>query len=195
MADEVRPLVTTVAAPLEVFDRPTVEGNAPQFEMLRMASTSEFADEIDGAAEWLGVPVEEILLAALGRSLGRTRGEGGVAVDVATGPAPPHRAVWLICSDAPPMGPTEMLQGAHTALTAAAGRAAIPCQVLLDVAAEATGSDGGHALGLHVHRAGGALHLDWRYDTTRFDAYSIEEMAEQFPLALIEITSDAAAPL
>ncbi|MGB2922517.1 MAG: hypothetical protein WA944_05950 [Mycobacterium sp.] len=195
MADEVSPLVTTVAAPLEVFDHPVVEGNAPRFEMLRMTPTSEFADEVDGAAEWLGIPVEEILLAALGRALGRTRGEGEVAVDVVTGPVPTHRAVWLICSDAAPMGPTEMLQGAHTALAAAAGRAAIRCEVLLDVAAEATDSGSGHALGLHVHRAGGALHLDWRYDTNRFDAYSVEELAEQFPLALIEITSDAAAPL
>ncbi|MGB3232380.1 MAG: hypothetical protein WBB57_16830 [Mycobacterium sp.] len=195
MADEVSPLVTTVAAPLEVFDHPAAEGNAPRLEMLRTTPTSEFADELDGAAEWLGVPVEEILLAALGRSLGRTRGEGEVAVDVATGTVPTHRAVWLICSDAPPMGPTEMLQGAHTALAAAENRAAIPCEVLLDVAAEVNGAGGDHALGLHLHRSGGALHLDWRYDTCRFDAYSIEEMAEQFPLALIEITSDAAAPL
>lgn len=195
MADEVRPLVTTVAAPLEVFDRPAVAGNAPRFEILKTAPTSEFADEVDGAAEWLGVPVAEILLAALARALGRTRGEGEVAVEVAAGSLPAPRAVWLICSDALPMGPTEMLQGAHTALAAAAGRAAIPCEVLLDVASGQHGSGGDHGLELHVYRAAGALHLDWHYDATRFDAYSVEEMAEQFPLALIEITSDAATPL
>ena len=45
-----------------------------------------------------------------------------------------------------------------------------------------------------MHRAGDLLHLDWWYDTARLERYTVEELAEQFPLALIEITSDAAAP-
>jgi hypothetical protein len=67
--------------------------------------------------------------------------------------------------------------------------------VLLNVAADRNEPGAGHALELRVHRAGDGLQLVWAYDAARFDAYSIEEMAEQFPLALIDITSDAAAPL
>jgi hypothetical protein len=39
------------------------------------------------------------------------------------------------------------------------------------------------------------LHLDWWYDTTRFDHYTVEELTEQFRLALFEMTSDAVAPV
>ena len=195
MADEVRPFVTPAAVPLQVADRPAAEAIAPRREIFTSPPTSELTEELDGAAEWLGVRVEEILLAALGRALGRTRGEGVVTVDV-TGE---HRwlfhTVSLVCSDAPPMGPTEMLQGAYTALAAAPGRPTGQAEVSLNVAADQNDTDGGHALELRVHRAGGLLNLDWRYDATRFDDYSVEELAEQFCLALIEITSDAAAPL
>ena len=44
-----------------------------------------------------------------------------------------------------------------------------------------------------MHRADGLVQLDWWYDTRSFDAYTVEELAEQFPLALIEMTSEAPA--
>ena len=53
----------------------------------------------------------------------------------------------------------------------------------------------GHALEVRIYRTAGLLHVDWWYDTSRFDPYTIEELTEQFPLALFEMTSDAAAPL
>jgi len=195
MADEVRPFVTPLPTTLQVVDHPSAEGISPRFEILGTPPTSELADELDGAADWLGVRVEEILLAALGRTLGRTRGEGAVAVDVTGEHRWLYHTVSLICSDAPAMGPTEMLQGAHTALVAAPGRPTAQSEVVLNVAADQTDVGGGHILELRVHRIEGQLQLDWAYDATRFDAYSIEEFAEQFPLAMIEITSDAAAPL
>jgi hypothetical protein len=37
----------------------------------------------------------------------------------------------------------------------------------------------------------GDMHLDWWYDTSRFDAYTVEELMEQFRLSLFEMTSDA----
>ncbi len=194
-ADEVRHLVTPGPASLEVADHPSVEGIAPHFASLSTPPTSELADELDGAADWLGVRVEEILLAALGRTLGRTRGEGVVAVDVTGEHRWLYHTVSLICSDAPAMGPTEMLQGTHTTLAAAPGRPTAQSEVLLNVADHQNEAGGGHVFELLVHRTEGQLQLDWRYDATRFDAYSVEELAEQFPLALIEITSDAAAPL
>lgn len=195
MADEVRPLVNSVPATLQVVDHPAAECSEPRFEMVTLPPTSELAEELDGAAEWLGVSGDEVLLAALGRAIGRTRGEGAVSVDVTGEHRRLVRTVSLICSDAPAMGPTEMLQGAHTALTAAPGTPTARAEVLLNVAADVDDADESHLLELRVCRVGGQLGLAWRYDVTRFDAYSIEELAEQFPLALIEITSDAAAPL
>jgi hypothetical protein len=53
----------------------------------------------------------------------------------------------------------------------------------------------GYALELRAYRVDGQLHLDWWYDSARFDPYTIEELTEQFPLALFEMTSDAAAPV
>ncbi len=47
-----------------------------------------------------------------------------------------------------------------------------------------------HPLALHIHRdTETTMHLDWRFDSRRFDHCTVEELAEQFPLALIEVTS------
>lgn len=193
-ADEVSAFVTPVPAKLQLVDHVAEDGVAPRFATVRTRPASELADELGGAADWVGVRAEEILLAALGRALGRTRGEGEVAVDVAVEGHSVFRSVALICSDARPMGPTEMLQGAHTALAAASGSADAAADVLLNVGADRNGA-GSHALELWVRQTGGQLHVDWLYDVTRFDPYSVEELAEQFHFALIAITSDAAAPL
>ncbi len=48
-----------------------------------------------------------------------------------------------------------------------------------------------HALELRAYRADGLVQLDWWYDTRSFDAYTVEELVEQLPLALIELTSEA----
>ncbi len=64
----------------------------------------------------------------------------------------------------------------------------------LDPAAHDASADA-PPLELRVQRIDGVLHFDWFYDPARLDEYSVQEMAEQFPLALIEITSDAGAPL
>jgi hypothetical protein len=181
---------------LDVFDHPSTDTLPTHLEKLSISPSSELTEELDSAAEWLGVQAEEILLAALGRTLGRTRGEGTVTVDVTGGHRWLSHPVTLICAADHPMGPTEMLQGAHSALAVAPGRANAQAELLLNVAI--TGlidAPAGRALELRAQRVNGLLQLDWWYDATRFDAYSVEEMAEQFPLALIEITSDAAAPL
>jgi hypothetical protein len=142
------------------------------------------------------VRVEEILLAALGRTIGRTRGEGTVTVDVTGGQRWLSHPVSLTCAAGPRSGPTEMLQGARAALAGAPGRESAQAELLLNVAvAPLVDAPAGRALELRVQRVDGLLQVDWWYDAARFDAYSVEEMAEQFPLALIEITSDAAAPL
>lgn len=197
IADEVRhPLVAAAPVTLEVFDRPA-GGAAPITETVRMSPSSELMVELDAAAEWLGVQVEEILLAALGRTFGRTRGDGVVTVDVTGGHRWLYHPVSLLCAASPPMGPTELLQGAHTALVEAPGQPDPQSDVLVDVvrSADDAGRGAGRALELRVLRVEDSLQLDWRYDAARLDRYSVEELAEQFPRALIEITSDAAAPL
>ena len=44
-----------------------------------------------------------------------------------------------------------------------------------------------------MYRTDGLVQLDWWYDTRSFEPYTVEELAEQFPLALIELTSEADA--
>ena len=197
IADEVKhPIVTSAPVALDVFDRAGRAPAASQREKFGTTSPSELIEELDGAAEWLGVQVEEILLAALGRTFGRTRGDGAVAVDVTGGHRWLCHPVTLLCAESWPMGPTEMLQGAHGVLASASGHPVVQSEILLNVnPAALTGGAATPALELRVQRVDGTLHLDWWYDPARLDSYSVEEMAEQFPLALIEITSDAGAPL
>jgi hypothetical protein len=197
LPDEVKhTFVNSAPVALDVFDRTASPSSAARWEKWSTAPSSELTEEIDGAAEWLGVQPEEILLAALGRAFGRTRGEGAVTVDVRCGQRSLSRPVSLLCAASWPMGPSEMLQGAHNALTAAAGHPSGHAEVRLTVGPVADDdATGVPALELRVQRVDGLLHLDWFYDTARLDGYSVEEMAEQFPLALIEIASDAGAPL
>ena len=98
-----------------------------------------------------------------------------------------------------------MLGGVHHALAAATeGAAAGPSEVYFNyigavpeatVPVRDTPPALGHALELRIYRSADLLHVDWWYDTSRFDPYTVEELTEQFPLALFEMTSDAAAPL
>lgn len=88
ISDEVKQTpLGSAPATLEVFDRAAVDVLPVQSHKLPTTPSSELTEELDGAAQWLGVPVGEILLAALGRTLGRTRGDGIVAVDVTGGTA------------------------------------------------------------------------------------------------------------
>ena len=183
LPDEVKhTFVNSAPIALEVFDRAAAPCSGAQRARCATAPSSELA--------------EEILLAALGRTFGRTRGEGAVAVDVRAGQQRQSRPVSLLCAASWPMGPSEMLQGAHNALAAASAHHGAPAEIALTidpVADDATAATA--ALELRVLRIDGLLHLQWAYDAARLDGYSVEEMAEQFPLALIEITSDAGAPL
>lgn len=51
-----------------------------------------------------------------------------------------------------------------------------------------------HAIELRIHRSHDRVHLDWWYDPARFYPYTVVELAEQFPLALIEVCSEATVP-
>ena len=138
--------------------------------------------------EWtqlsLGLTADEILLTALGRTIARTIGEGVVAVDIAGDDGSIPRSVYLTCAT-----------GAHYGMGQIASPA--PAEIFfnyLGAMPEVPASEAptlGHALELRVYRTAGVLHLDWWYDTRRFYPSTVEELTEQFPLALIQLTSDA----
>jgi hypothetical protein len=198
--------VDNVATPtLRVVDHDIAEGSSPVLHKLSTPPSDEVTAEVDGATEWLGVAADEILLAALGRTIARTIGDGVVAVDVTGERRWLLHAIPLLCASAQQASPTEMLRDVHRMLTAVpAPSAPLSSEIFLNYIG--TMPDGstpmyetppglGYALELRVYRTEGLLHLDWWYDTNRFDRYTVEELTEQFPLALFEMTSDAAAPV
>jgi hypothetical protein len=190
---------------LRVVDHDVAEGTPSVLDKLSTPAPDELTAEVDGATEWLGLAADEILLAALGRTIARTIGDGVVAVDVTGEVRWLLHAIPLTCATAQQASPREMLGNVHRMLGAvppqgASGRS----EVFLNYIG--TLPDGttptyetppglGYALELRVYRTDGRLHLDWWYDTSRFDRYTVEELTEQFPFALFEMTSDAVAPV
>ncbi len=205
---------------------------APAFDDLRRFTaplSGVLSRELDGAARELGVPVEHLLLAALGRALRRTIGGGVIGVDVTrpgraefgadlgrtVGPLPTARTVALGCVGPDEADATQMILDVREAVAAAVPREAalVPSEIALtyvgpvpdpipcDLPAQIDGdwaapvrevvAGFGHALELRACRSAGVMYLDWWYDARRCAEYTIEELAEQFPLALVEITSES----
>ena len=191
---------------LRVVDHDIAEGTSPVLDILSTLQSDEVTAEVDGATEWLGLAADEILLAALGRTIARTIGEGVVAVDVTGERRWLLHAIPLLCATAQQASATEMLGNVHRMLSAVPAHAAasLPSEIFLNYIGTLpegttpmyeTPPGLGYALELRVYRTDGLLQLDWWYDTTRFDRYTVEELTEQFPFALFEMTSDAGAPV
>ncbi len=146
------------------------------------------AAELDGAQAALGCTAEDLLLAALGRTVARTIGEGMLVVDVGWGSAPTgFRRIGVPCVSRRGLSGSELLAAALPGTGAGDHPRA-------DVGfAYGDGSafgDSEHPLTVHVHRdTETSLRLRWRFDTRGFDHCTVEELTEQFPLALIEVTS------
>ncbi len=177
------------SSPLRITDHHTAD--APAAADLAKISTpldSTLTGELDGAQWYLGIACEEIVLAALGLAIARTIGEGVVLVDVAGHSGP----VLLSCTSAGLATATEVLGAVHRSLSAPSNAANVE-QPPAEIAFSYRGVEPGrrHALELCAHRVDGLVRLDWWYDTRSFDAYTVEELAEQLPLALIELTSEA----
>jgi len=197
--------VDQIAMPLlRVVDHGIAHGTAPTLEKLSVPRSDEVTAELDGATEWLGLAADEILLAALGRAIARTIGDGVVAVDVTGERRWQLHAIPLMCASSRRASATEMVRNVHRMFDAVPSHApSMQSEILVNYIG--TLPDGttavyemppglGYALELRVYRTDGLLHLDWWYDTTRFDRHTVEELVEQFPLALFDMTSDAAAP-
>jgi phthiocerol/phenolphthiocerol synthesis type-I polyketide synthase E len=214
--------------------------------------TSILTAELDGAASHFGLAADELLLAALGRTLARTIGEGVVHVDLAgdgRSVLEPyvdlHRTVgWfstiypvpLACLTGRKASATQLVAHVHRTLAAVphqgigrgllqyvyaptalhfaarppsdvffsyvgAGHELSPGEPPIELGHDPampvreTPPGLGHALELRAYRADGLLQLDWWYDTRRIERSTTEELSEQFPLALIELTSEAIPPI
>ncbi|MFI5508619.1 hypothetical protein ACIA48_14195 [Mycobacterium sp. NPDC051804] len=173
--------------------------------MVRLSTpdNEELTAELDGASEWLGAPSDELLLAALSRTIATTLGEGIVPIDVASERGSLLDAVPIMCVTAAQADATDVLRGVHNALASATERTAdAMSEVYLNYLGEVPDSSIpvpvqetppglGHALEMRVYRTQGLVHIDWWYDTSHFEPYTVEELAEQFPRALYEMTTDA----
>lgn len=159
---------------------------------LSSALNSVLGAELAGAQTALGATAEEILLAALIRAIARTVGDGVLNVELSDGWSG-QRQVTVPCLAQRDLTSPELLAGARSALEGEPRPAMGTAEVLLSHGvAPAHNPDTGHLLGLYVHRDADfadVLYLDWRYDTRSFERSTVEELSEQFPLALIEITS------
>lgn len=174
--------------------------------VLRAPMSVVLTQELDGACAAcaaLGVSVEDVLLAALGRAIARTIGQGVVCVDVGQG-----RSIYpiaLSCVGPEQKNATEMLTHVHrTAATAFLDRLVFgisddkltqPAPEIQFVYCANDAVRLAHALRLSTYRVGDFLALDWWYDTRSFEPYTVRELSEQFPYALIELTSEAMGPV
>ncbi|HEX5144247.1 MAG TPA: hypothetical protein VFW21_10295, partial [Mycobacterium sp.] len=176
-----------------------VPGATDMAHLPRLLS-SVLADELSGAAGDLGVTPDEILLAAFGRAISRTIGDGLLSVDLDTGNWSGRGA--LSCAGPGEMSAAELLATVCAAVRVAAAPApGTPTDIRLcyrsadahPVNPEAgTGTGSACLLALHAtHDDAGQVVLDWWYDARGFAPYTVEELAEQFPLALVEIASEA----
>jgi hypothetical protein len=181
-------------------------------DMAKVAAplTSSLTAELDGAQCYLDVPADAILLAAISRTIARTIGDTDLAVDVDAGG---ECTVVVACVSARNASATEVLRAVHRSLAAAHHHAAAaPVQssdVFFSYRRTVAGPvshdvlpphellpSSGHALEVRVYRtADDRVQMDWWYDTRRLDRYTVEEMTEQFPLALIDLTSDGVPPI
>ncbi|OMB96789.1 hypothetical protein A5733_11245 [Mycobacterium sp. NS-7484] len=144
-------------------------------------------EELRGAQVAMGCTAEELVLAALGRAVARTIGEGMLSVDIVSGPAGTDvRRIGVPCVSRRGLSGPELLAAAYPTSDSAAH---LTADVSVAYGQGLTVDQGGSPLAVHVEPGAAAMRLHWRFDTRGFDRCTIEELAEQFPLALIELTS------
>lgn len=129
----------------------------------------------------------ELLLAAMTRTVARVLGAGDLVVEC-DGGATGTRQVTVRCDPRPELTGHELLGAARRAAVA---DVRLPVGVRLGYGRAVADSTVTvpWRLGLQVHEDDAETVLDWRYDTRSFEPATVAELAEQFPLALIEVTS------
>ncbi|AQT80391.1 hypothetical protein B1R94_15635 [Mycolicibacterium litorale] len=159
-----------------------------------MPLSREITAELDGAVEAAGLGIEELLLAALGRAIARTIGVGVVTVSGLTTVQP----IRLCCAIESGLDANAMLTDVQQALTPARQVTNVPADVVFSyLGLPPEPSLGplqiadGPAVGVLAYRGDGVLQMDWWYDARRLDRCTVEELAAQFRLGLIGLTSEA----
>ncbi len=143
--------------------------------------------ELHGAAIAMDCTAEELLLAALGRTVARTIGEGTLVVDVASGPERAgFRRIAVTCLAHRGLSGAELLAAARPSV----GGDHPSADVSLAYGAGPRAGQSAPPLAVHITpETDSTTSLLWRFDSRRFDQCTVQELAEQFPLALIEVTS------
>lgn len=145
-------------------------------------------EELRGAQAAMGCTVEKLLLATLGRAVARTIGEGVLRVDVVGGAGRNDvRRIGVPCVSRRGLSGPELLAAAYPT-SESAGH--LPADISFAFGAGPKAHRARSPLTVHVHPGSGTtMCLQWQFDSRGFDRCTIEELAEQFPLALIELTS------
>ncbi|MET0896875.1 MAG: hypothetical protein ABWY45_03075 [Mycobacterium sp.] len=195
----VAPSVARLPGPVVRVADHTAAGAPGHHDVVRFSAPLDtlLTEEFNGALICLRISADVLLLAALGRAVQRTFGERIIAVDMADGVFAGRQAI-LRCVSARDTHATATLLDADRILALSAvreGGAGSQAEICLSRVGTPAHLGAERALQLSAHRQDGILHLDWWYDRRRFDEYTVVELAEQFPLALIELTSEAVGPL
>ncbi|WP_142239661.1 hypothetical protein [Mycobacterium sp. ST-F2] len=156
--------------------------------------------ELEGAVEYLGVDAEVLLIGALGRAIERVFGPGRAAVDVAAakersgGGLAVIRQLEVDAVSASEVDATTMVQSVRAALAAATADPNDVADVLFSYGMSAIDGEHpgpAHTLEVRACHTGDELHVDWWYARHQFEPYTVEELAEQFSYAVIELASEA----
>jgi hypothetical protein len=174
----------------EILGRPRPE------DLVRLSAplSYELTAELDGAVDFAGLGVEEVLLAALGRAIARAVGVGVVTVSGLTTVQP----IRLCCAEERSMDANALLADVRDALTPARQLSKSSADVVFsflglppDPSLGPLQLADGPALGVLAYRADGELQMDWWFDGRRLDRCTVEELTIQFRLGLIGLTSEA----
>lgn len=190
----VAPPVTNPSSNVRVVDEDSAGLPQPEDVLVMAAPLSrDLTDELDGALHVAAVGLEELLLAALGRAIARTISVGVVTVGGLTAVSP----IRLACVLESSLDADGLLAEVRNALAAPPQATPGPADVMfsfLGMAPEPALGPlhlvDGPALSVLAYRCGGVLQMDWWYDARRLDACTVEELADQFRLGLIGLTSE-----
>ncbi len=161
---------------------------ASDFALVSSALDDVLSAELHGAQIAMGCTAEDLLLAALGRTVARAIGDGVLTVDVVSGPERAgYRRVGVPCVSHRGMSGPELLAVARPSV----GNGEHPSADMSFAYGDGPrAGQSDHPLALHIHPdTETTMRLLWRFDSRRFDQCTVDELAEQFPLALIEVTS------
>jgi hypothetical protein len=188
------PLLINLSNNVRVIDT-DVTGQPQLADLVKLSKPlpSVLLAELDDAVAVTGLGVEEFLLAALGRAIARTFGVGVVKVNGLTAVHP----IQICCASYREVSADHLLADIRRTLSVDPGAGQSPADIVFSYLAlrpdpsfgPLQASDGA-ALGLLIYRTEDVLYIDWWYDGRRLNRVTTEELADQFFLGLIEVTSE-----